>query len=287
MAYLKLNNWEVAIANAQAKTVRTQVGAQDRMLSTRLQRGERGWPREWTLATPPMTAAQAEALENLLLGRGHTFSFDSWGLTADGTGLGANAGYAAQLITSAPTPKYGARALKVNSSGGSCAWTVTLPDSTSWSMMWWHNHNNSPANTWTHYAVTCTAGSYRVFTDGVLTYGPSGTPPTSPGNFSVSSSTFSLLGKQTNGTNSANSNFDDLVILPWAAPAELVAAVASSSLAFGALPGMLLTGDIVQETSGILVTGAEVSSAAVQAFIDGAWASNHRVVSFKLLEVQG
>lgn len=287
MVFLALNNWEVPILNAQARTARTQVGAVDRMLSARIQRGERAWPREWNLQTPPLAAAHADALEQMLLGRGHTFSFDSWGTSADGTGLGANSGYAAQLITSSPTPKFGTRALKVNSSGGSCGWTVTLPDTTTWTMMWWHNHNNSPANTWVHYAVTCTAGQYRAYAAGALTYGPSASPPSSPANFSVSGSTLSLLGKELNGTNSANSNYDDLVILPWAAPTELVAAVAASSLAFGALPGMTLTGDIVQETTGILVVGAEVVSVPVQATVDGVWASNNRQVSFKLVEVQG
>jgi hypothetical protein len=286
MPFLSVNGWSVPVASVQ-RPEREVIGARGRAQSGVMRRGDRAQALILEAETPVMAAADANALEAMCLGRGFAFSLND-GLYSQRTSLGPVAGYNAALHTTSPTPKFGARYLKVNSSGGACAWAFNLEETNVWSAMWWHNHNNSPSNTWAHYCVVNNAGQWSVYVDGSLTYGPSGTPPTSPGNFSASVSgnllTFSLLGKQVNGTNSANANFDDLVLLPWAVPAGLVAAVVASTRAFPAPPFVEVSGDVVDGR--VVLCAAEVTAQAVErAVIGGTWTNTLRSLSIRFEEV--
>lgn len=286
MPFLTINGKEVPVAS-YARPEREVIGARGRSQNAVMRRGDRAQALILDVETPVIEAADADELEGMALGLGYAFGFDT-GLYSGRTSLGPNAGYTAALGTTAPTPKYGTRRLNVNSSGGAVAWAVDLPVSNQWTAMWWHNLNNSPANTWTHYAVVNDGGQWTVYTDGAVTYGPSGTPPTSPGNFSQAVSgdvlTFSLLGKQVNGTNSAVAYFDDLVILPWAASAELVAAVDASARAYPAPPFVEVSGDCV-DGDVVLCSLAVTSQTGVQAVMGGAWKTTLRSVSFRVEEV--
>jgi len=291
MAYLTLEGMTVKAKVGSFRALEPElIAPAEPSLRGHARRGEIAQRRAWVFTVPAQAFSSWSPLAWLLRARGWTFSFNK-GVYSDRTGLGPNAGYAASFITSSPTPKFGTRALRVSSSGGSIPWNATLQRSNCWSASWWHNYNNSPANTWTHYAVVCDAGSYTVYTNGAVTYGPSSTPPTSPANFSASVTdgtlTFALLGKQTNGTNTALSNYDDLAILPWAMPSALVSATYNSGTgrAWTGLPFLTLSGDCVGGES--IVVDPRLQDAELrQLILSATRASNAAEVTVRLTEAE-
>jgi hypothetical protein len=255
-----------------------------------IRRGERAHRRAWTCSVPFQLFAAGNALGWLLRGRGWTFSFEK-GIPSD-NGLNPNAGYTAVLRNSAPSPLFGARYMHINSSGGAVAWNATLPSfGATWSFGWWHNHNNTfpAANGWNHYFIVNDRYSYTGYLNGAVATGPSGSMPTTPGNYGVSVAgsvgTFSLLGKQVNGTNSANSYFMDAAILPYAASAAMVAAryAAGVGSAWTRLPWLTLSGDCVGGES-IEVSATLNEKEFRRASIEGAQRNNAVMVQLRLDE---
>lgn len=290
--FLTLNGWGVPIAEGGAKRSGRQfVGpAASRSNRGSMRRGERAHAWTDSFTTPVIDADTADALVGLLAGEFYHWPFDDVGLYSEGGGLGPVAvGYNAALYTTSPTPKFGTRYVRVSTSGGSIPWSVDLNSASTWTFMFWHNYNNtSPgANSWTHYAIVNNAGSYSVYSNGALSYGPSGTPPTNPGNFSVSVSglvgTFSLLGKQVNGTNTANANFDDVVVALWAMPAAQVAAYYESGQPWSPEPFLDAGGAYFNAGTTLVEVDPAVGDVETrQAVYGGAWNQDLRVVNFTL-----
>lgn len=230
--------------------------------------------RTWKFTVPVDTAANGDALADFILGRGHHFAFDT-SLYSDG-GLGPQSGYAASLGTAAPAPKFGSRRVQVNSAT-TLSWVMSVPRTGSWTMAWWFYNGAS----WDHWAVTSN--------NTTLTYYKNGVGTTAPGNYSVTESsgngTFSLLGKNVAGTNQ-NSQFDDLVILPWPATSTMVTAWAAATSAFHPLPYLYLSGDVLTETGPVQVRGAVRSLPMSQGAPSSGWANNLRSVDVELVERQ-
>lgn len=289
---LTLNGWNPGIADESlARAAAEPIGPRGRGVRGQLRRGERGFLFQHDMRTAPLDAATADALQGLLLGDFYHFPFDgSSGLYSEGAFLGPDAGYIATLNTAGPTPKFGTHSMRITSSGSHVTWTVT--NVTSWTMAWWHNWNNSSpgANSWTHYVVTYDAdtGYYRVYTNGALTYGPSASVPTSPGNFyaAVSSGTgvFGLKGKKTDGTSTATANFDDLVISRFVWPADLVTSIYNSGTgrAFSREPFLDMGGALINSGTEREVSGAVTEQPYLQANLTSTWAMNLRTVAFNL-----
>lgn len=232
MAALTFNGWTIPCAKGSVSAPAPQgVGGEStESVNGKVRRGERGWIFRRDITTAPMLPVDCDALEGMLRGDFYHFPFDE-GLESESAHLGpSNVGYSALLITASPTPKFGTYAVKVNASGGYLTYAMNRVRA-GYFVSWWHNHNNSPANTWTHYLRTYNpyTAQHTVYTNNVVTYGPSSTPPTSPANVTATLSggtlTVNLQGKNTAGTNSANANYDELVMGRFHAPAGLVAAI--------------------------------------------------------------
>ena len=295
--FLTLNGWAVPVMDGGAKRSGRQfVGpAASRSNRGTMRRGERA--QAWTdsFTTPPIDADTADALVGLLAGEFYHWPFDDVGLYSEGGGLGPSpTGYATDTWTTAPTPKFGSRYIRGNSAGNvACAWDVDLNYYDTWTFMWWHNYNNSfpAANSWNHYAVVCSAGSYRGYTNGVLTYGPSGTAPTSPGNWAFSwdepngtpVGTFSLYGMQVNGTSTTAANFDDVVVALWAMPAAQIAGYYESGQPWSPEPFLDAGGEYFNAGTTLVEVDAAVGDIETrQAVYGGAWNQDLRVVNFTL-----
>lgn len=246
----------------------------------------KGWTRDavrarrrtWSGTIPYEVSATQEAVEQLITGRAHHFPFDS-GLYSDKSGLGPNSGYSVTLAATAPTPKFGAYRCQVTS-GSAVAWTCDVPIANTWSMAWWF----STGGAWTHYCVTSRAGTVTRYVSGAVS-------GATLANYSVTTSgtsgTFSLLGKDTAGTNSATAYFDDLVIFPTCAlNANLVTAFAASTIAQSSLPFLNLTGDVLDEAGPVEVRGRLGEVRFVEGYKGGAWNNNLRTVDFTLVETK-
>lgn len=173
-------------------------------------------------------AEQARALECLICGDGIGWSFDS-DLYSDRSGLGYSTGGTAPTVVASDggvSPKFGAKFLKLPS-GGSVVWTHGLA-AASWSACWWWWSGSA----WVHMAIRSdTSGSY--WRDGVLT---SGTPAY------VTAATGALTISQ--GISGVTHYLDDVVYLPYLAPASWFATWAAATSAYPKPPFLTIGGTL-------------------------------------------
>ena len=116
--FLYLNELSVPVAFAQASQANQEHGAYfGRSLDGTGRRTSRAQKRMWSVATPPLDLADADALEGLVLGKGHHWPFDSHFYSSKG--LGPDSGYSAGTVigTTTPSPAVGAGYLEVPSAG--------------------------------------------------------------------------------------------------------------------------------------------------------------------------
>lgn len=293
MAFLTVNGWTQPVARDTAqRDAPVIVGpAPADSPNGKTRNGERGFKVPLSFTTKLITPAHADALQGLLRGDFYHFPFDE-GLCSEAAHLQPTLGYTAALKSSGPTPKFGTRYLHVNSSGVYVYWAITRV--TAWTLSWWHNHNNvTPgANAWTHYVVAYDpiANTYTGYTNGAVTYGPSSTAPAAAQNFgnyfqSLSSGTltFGFLGKQVNGTNTAVSYFDDLVVSRFAWPAALVTAIynGGAGRAFSPEPFVDVDGDALSGMGAMEMRAAVGQQTISKASLEGSMVQARRM-SFTL-----
>jgi hypothetical protein len=275
MAFLTINGWDVPIADGQASLVYQQLGRQSRSYSGVLSGTYRAKVREWKLQTTLEDEASAEAIEGLIDGTGHVWTFDNDLYSSKG--LGPATGYS--VTVAAAGGKIGGMATVASNTAISWAATsVNVP----WTLLAW---KKDLAGAWQHYGLNVTGTQFK--------NGAEHTPAAgdSVANWAVhSSGNFSLLGKGIDGANAA-AFYDELVIVPYLMPIDQIAATYTEAVAgrgFSALPVLKLTGDCVAETySGPLsVIGEMGNNAFVQAMYSGSFQSNLRRMDFVLREVQ-
>jgi hypothetical protein len=99
----------------------------------------------------------------------------------------------------------------------------------------------------------------------------------------------SLFIGNTGGSSYWDGLIDDLMLLPFAAPAELIAAIAAQTVAHAPLPKIRASGDFYEtypagsgEDYGVLVEGSVRSSDYNPVAISGSWTNNAQRVAFEL-----
>lgn len=177
--------------------------------------------------TTPMSEAEARALEYLLEGRGHVWSFDATvangGLTSQrGLAVSSTSGTFATGLTDG---KYG-KCLET-STATTLTWTLESAFIEAWTVSYWL----FSGGVWTHIFVrgTDTAGAIDAYVDG-----EAGADPALVGIDSSGVLTYSDGGNET---------VDDLVALPYHAPTAWAAHLFGAGYAFGPLPLHSVGGD--------------------------------------------
>lgn len=275
MAFLTINGWDIPIADGNASMAYRQLGRQSRSYTGILSGTYRAKVREWQVQTTIQDESASEAIEGLIDGTGHTWTFDNDLYSSKG--LGPVSGYTATVA--AAGGKVGGMLTVVSNTN--IAWWATSAH-VPWTFMTW---KKDLVGTWRHYALTVTGTQYK---DGAVHVPGAGDTIL---NWSAESSgAFTIIGKGIDGVN-ANAYYDDMVVVPYIMPAEQIAAAYTEGAAgrgFSLLPVLKLTGDCVAEAySGPLsVVGEMSNNEFIQAVYSGTFQSNLRRMDFVLREVQ-
>ncbi len=201
--------------------------------------GENRRLRRWTMRTPLIEHADAEALRLLIIGKGHYWSFDDAAIeravySSRGVRDAAQAGTPAISVES----KYGANALELNV-GEDVSWTGLDVNSTTrfTSMVW---VKTTEGGGYDHHIRT--SGGLR-YVNGILDGAPS-----LNGMMTTTSTSF-VLRYPSSGTSDVAVEFDDLVVFPFVITAAMALAFGTAVLPFSELPVLLADGDFANGES--------------------------------------
>lgn len=265
MAYLKVNNFEVSVADGQGNEGIDEIGDAARTFDGALVTTTIAQKTTLDITTPPLAAATAEPLRCLFAGGyviGQTWSFDdttgtNWQWSSKGLKVASGLANGSSLGSG----KFGA-GVRITATH-QVTWAPGA--ATNWTLMVWRKN----LGVWVHW-ILCSDGSqyqngsvyvgtisWLAFASGVVTLGDTGS--------------------------AGNQDFDDLVFLPAVITAEMAAAFAASTVAFSELPRLTLTGDAIAEGTRT-VEGQDVSASYVQGNTGGGFASNNRALSVSLVE---
>lgn len=229
MPFLTVNGLTVQVRKDSWSESNDDVQTTGRAVNGTYFRDVVAYKRGWTGETPILTGTTAAALRDWIKGRGDYASFESStrtsrGLTPSGTGT-AN--------TSTSEKKFGTRSLLI-SSGGTAAYAFGSGYASRWTVCVW---KRTASNVFTHYAIDDAGTQYKA---GAV-HTPSGSD--SVANWLTSSSgTFTLLGKDIAGTNSASAYYDELVVVPYRMTSTQIAALAARTAALSSVPSAVLVG---------------------------------------------
>ena len=232
MAALSLNGWTVPLLLEGAQQTPDVGEDAAPSVSGEMIRLRRYIKQKWSIKAGPLTASQKADLFGLALGQCDHWSFDEsgtdWQWSEGGIGLLSGT---ATYATATPSPKYGAGYIDV---GTSNLPTFDARIAGAWTLLAWRYESGA----WHHHAITSTGDYYE---DGAVT-------GSAPVGLAVTSGSVRL------GSTLSTQQWDDLVLLRWAASAELVAAVYAAGAAFRG-PDQWATGDLLEaDSGGLLVT---------------------------------
>lgn len=194
--------------------------------------------KDLAFSSVPLSYAKAHAWQSLISGEGEAWSFDSNLYGSKGTGPSAATGATRQ----AGGAKFGPGKLRLAATTGSITYqSVTLNEfgaSVGWHVMFWRLFSA----VWSHYQLR---------SDGVAWVNGVVDPM---GAFAIPNLTVSTDVTLANASGSAL-DFDDLVVLPFAVLDDWPAQIYAAAVAYGPVPYMKATGDLVNEQTTRLVLG--------------------------------
>ena len=239
MSFLTLDGIAWPVAKDKAEKDILEIGYYGTAIDGSFIGTRRNIKRQWKLTTPPLSPSDALALKNLLLGLGHHWSFDT-SVYSD-KGLTLSSGGLFQIITSSPTPKFGAGCLQigsgvqVNAVGGINPYAGAFASTFSYVVWFWNGSSwdgyAGSVNQGTAVALYKNGASLGAFFPGFVGYVPA-------------SGSLVLYGRNYLGT-AQISYFDDLVALPYLARNADLAVWSNAAIPFGALPQLVPGGDLI------------------------------------------
>jgi hypothetical protein len=260
MPFLALNGIEIDALNDTFTETPREIGSTEPAFDGTLRRTRIARKRDVRFDTPWMLQSEARAWEGLIVGEGHSWSFDSHLYSSKG--LGPNAGYAASQVTAAA--KYGTGYLSVNATTGTITYAASL--GSNWTIAYWMQVGGN----WFHYVRTSAGDKWE---NGVQNNG------------------LALKGTVTSGslvitnTDGSAALFDDVVALPFVVPSAWVASLYAATVAFSSLPKLDMTGDCLSETTTRSVLGSVESSVLGKGYLSGSFRTNMRKLTVQLSEV--
>jgi len=235
MSFLTVNNHTIACNLGDVDVSTEEIGSSTEGLLGANMKDNRGEIRTLKFTTINGTKTYIDALRRLLLGRGFYWNFNSLGGTDpwqwSSTGLGiTSASGVSQLAGSA---HFGAYGIELTATTGTATWATAI--GTVWTVMFWRNTGAG----FEHYIET-SDGTY--YLDGVAT--------TQESWVSVASGSVTIA-----NTTGGAVDFDDLVVLPFIAPANMAADFGGATSEWGNTPDVKVSGDLFEsaELSMLLV----------------------------------
>lgn len=271
MAFLTLNGISLGIVQG-AKRKELEIGAGlERAYNGDLLRSSQAYKRQWSLSSAPMTQAESVAWVALLQSR-----HDHWNFNTDkysDNGLVATSDTGTSIITSSPSPKYGAGCLNIASgTGNSIAWAtgcLAVDGTVTLTVTVWRYESGA----WHWYWITQSGGSVAVYKDG------SSSAISLPSWLDTTSGNVTLKGIA--GT---AFQYDDLHVYPFAAPTSWQSSMYTfaQAQAGATSPKLQVGGDIAPVT---FTAQARVEGASdIMGALSGAWADNLEPIDFELWE---
>jgi len=271
-AFVQINGFVVGVKGA-ARVIDEPGMLMSRSVAATLRKHRRAIKTGVRIDTVPLTEADAEMLEGLILGLGYSFHFDS-DLYSALTGLGPNAGYAGVL--SDTSPMVGTRSLYLTS-GQAVGWSTGFTGD--YSIMAWCKHDSDG---WT---VRHRAYVYDADAASGVQYKNSAVVTEGVGYFTMASGLLTMLAKDVGGS-AAACNYDDLVVVPYKLDAETIAwhYNGGTPFAFPDLPRLSVTGDVFKSATPKTMIGNVGEQPYVHGNL-GSFAANNRSLSIELFEV--
>jgi hypothetical protein len=291
MTAVILDGYTVPVQAESLVKSHVEIGSDERGYGGTLDASRRALKREWQFDTTYLTDAEAEFVENFIVGRGWKWSFDT-SMWSDYGGVGPEVGYESALFTSG-TPKFGTstsqNSLRLNAAavanGGISYKLPWWTASNTYTLMYYvySSHASDAAGgwaAWNHMVIVNNKGTITVQRNGAnyASALPAHVTATTSGSFT----TYKIMGRNIADTAwTADMWIDDLVILPYAM--DLTYATArytfaggtttgsSSNLAFGDLPLHKLTGTAITESGPVTVRGKVRGVKFERAMISGVW----------------
>lgn len=276
MAFFTIHGWEISIADKSWDFAPELVGASTKRGTTgTLRHTRRARKGTWRGSTPLLDPADADPINLLFSGEHDVFAFDADVYSSKGRG------WSTVPTLDTTNKKFGDSSMAAASAG---TYTVDYTDTTLRTILYWRRPNSGSFN---HYALVCTGATVTTKYKNGSTTAETVTNWFTP----AADGSFSLLGKDDSGSNSI-AQYDDVVILPFAATAAQVTAWAAATRAWAESPFLNCSGTAFAPHAGSgspnVVVYPEVRGAR---FAQGrsetaaAFAENLQAFAFALAEV--
>lgn len=241
-----INAGALIAASDEAKGARRDIGDEATAADGTLRITRQTRKRDLAFRSVPLTAADADAWEALLVGQGEVWSFDASLYGSKGLGPASNAGCA--VVDGAA--KFGAAKLSVPATTGSIAYLAAINpsgDSSAWTLAFYRSTDSGTS--WVHYVVRSDAAKWvaGVRDDAAVTTW-----------IGVSAGTVTI-----SNVTAAAVWYDGLAVLAFRALDAWPAQLAAAAVAFPPLPFIDLDGDLVTEQGARRALG-QVQSAALR-----------------------
>jgi hypothetical protein len=238
-------------------------GEQERSPSGALAGGPTVLKREWRMTTTPIPASELDAWVGLIEGKGHYWPFDADLYSTRGRPQSAGT---ATIVTSSPTPKWGAGLARLPAAS-TLTFATQLPSSpAAWTTLHWRYDTSIPG--WRHIVNRSDGARWLtgVRNDAIT------------GGLSVSSGSVVL------SSYSGLTDFDGLVAMPYAVPDSWppLFYTQHNSAAWSALPRVLAAGSFA--SSSVTVRGEVTGTKVVRGSNAGALTTLY-TLEFTLREV--
>ena len=248
-----INGWDIPVAVNTPRRTDDELGSRGRSGVGQMRSHIRRQFRELGCSTTIQRTVFLPAIEGLIQGRGHYFSFDDESLFSS-KGLKPEEGHDTTFVPDGG--KY-QDAVQVDDE---LAYGFGYTDE--WTVMFWEMVDN------THHAFR---------SDGAGFEGGNGAPP--PGFTSMSEGVLTFTKP------AGDIQIDELVVVPYVAPREMIQGMIDMDEKYSPLPVLKLSGPVI-DVDQIYCEGAITRSDYQVAHIDGAYRNNSQVVSFELTETE-
>ncbi|QDP63941.1 MAG: hypothetical protein Unbinned3992contig1000_55 [Prokaryotic dsDNA virus sp.] len=241
MAFLTISGYEIPISSDGVSLERQGYGERTLSYGGAQQPERWGVTNVFDLTATLMTREQARALSGLIQGDGHYWAYDT--MLYSSKGLGPVTGYIVTM--SATGGAVGGGYVQVTSSHD-----IEYPFNTSSDRTMMVCKYVGAA--WVHYALTYDASTATTvqYKNGAEHTPAGGDNITNWYTYTASTGIHKLDGKDIAGTN-ADARYDQLVIVPYVMPADMIAAfdteLLTTNLAFSPLPLLRVSGTMIED----------------------------------------